>query len=464
MKRFSLRQRLLALLLGSLLLVWAAMLAFTYVEMGEEVDELADAHMEQSVRTLLLLDLKSLQLLADSQDEHARYHDARRDHEQRDARDEYNEHDRDEHERHVDFQLWSSDGALLLRGPGSPAAAFDPHDGHRTLTLDDGAWRSFALHDPKTGYQVRVFEPAQARAGLLHKLARRMAQPLLPALAALALLIWISIGRGLQPLNAMSRAIGARGADNLQPLALERIPAEARPLADSLNNLLARLSQSIDRERSFTADAAHELRTPLAAIKVQAEVALAARDDAQRVQAIRQVIAGVHRTTHLAQQLLLLARLDHADAAPAQPLDLAALAAQSAARYADDAARRGIELDLATQGDCRLYADPTAMSVMIDNLLDNAIKYGKHGGHVALRVERRQASVALSVQDDGPGVAAAERARLTDRFYRVAGSGAEGSGLGLSIVARIVQRYRGMLDIGPGLQGVGLGVNISFPA
>lgn len=456
MTRLSIRRRLLALLLGSLSLVWIAMLAFAYAEMREEVGELADAHMEQSARTLLLLDLQRLQLLSDAGRVHHSSH--RPDHH-------FNDHDGDDdHAQHVDFQLWSHDGALLMRGPGSPAAAFDARDGYRTLELDGGSWRSFALHDPKTGYQVRVFEPMVIRTGLLHKLAWRMAQLLLPALPILALLIWIGIGRGLQPLTTMSRAIGARSAGNLQPLALERIPAEVQPLADSLNNLLARLSQSIDRERSFTADAAHELRTPLAAIKVQAEVALAAQEERQRTEAIQQVIAGVHRTTHLVQQLLLLARLDHADAAMTGPVDVAAIATESAAQLAGEAERRGIELEMATHGACLLAADPTALSVLIGNLLDNAIKYGRDGGHVLLRVERQPANVVVSVQDDGPGVAPAERARLTDRFYRVSGSGVEGSGLGLSIVARIVQRYRGTIDIGDGLHGRGLGVSVSLPA
>ncbi|MGE5622271.1 MAG: histidine kinase dimerization/phospho-acceptor domain-containing protein, partial [Bacillota bacterium] len=376
MRHPSIRRRLLALLLGSLALVWTAMLALAYVDMREEVGELADAHLEQNARTLLLLDLHKLQLLADNGNAYHDGHGASHHFDDRDGD--------DDHAQHIDFQLWRRDGVLLMHGPGSPAAAFDPRDGYATQQLDGGTWRSFALHDPQTGYQVRVFEPIRMRAGLLHKLVRRMAQLLLPALTILALLIWIGIGRGLQPLTAMSRAIAARGADNLQPLALERIPAEAQPLVDSLNNLLSRLSQSIDRERSFTADAAHELRTPLAAIQVQAEVALAAQEEAQRTAAIRQVIAGVHRTTHLVQQLLLLARLDHADMATSRPVDLAAVATESAARYAGEAERRGIELEMATHGACLLAADPTALSVMIDNLLDNAIKYGREGGHVML--------------------------------------------------------------------------------
>ena len=452
MKQLSIRRRLLVLLLGSLVLVWSAMLAVGYAELREEVDELADARMEQSARTLLLLDLKRLQRLAGQENGRDEDHDD----------DHKSEHDR-EHARAVDFLVWDDDGSLLLRSPGAPPLAFDARDGYRTLQSAQGSVRSFALRDPRRGYQVRVFEAVDTRSHLVNKLALRMAQLLLLAMPVLALLIWISTGRGLKPLTTISRAIGSRNAENLQPLDLERVPVETQPLVDSLNNLLQRLSESIDRERSFTADAAHELRTPLAAIKVQAEVALAAKSEEQRRQAIGQVIAGVHRTTHLAQQLLLLARLDHANGMDAQATDLGQAAIDSAARLADAAACKDIELEVAAEPECGLRADPLALSVMIDNLIDNAIKYGREGGRIAVRVARERGSVVLNVQDDGPGVAPEQRTLLTGRFFRIPGSGVEGSGLGLSIVERIVRRYRGVLEIGAGLHGAGLGVTIRLP-
>lgn len=454
MKPVSMRRRLLVLLLGSLLLVWGAMMGYGYVKLSDEVDELADTRMEQSARTLMLLDLKRLRALADGNDD--------KHHKDRKGRRDDDHHDDDERGP-VDFQVWDSDGSLLLHAPGAPDAAFNPDKGHRTVTLDGELWHTFALRDERRGYQVRVFEKDAMRSHLVSKLGLRMAQLLLFALPVLALLIWISTGRGLAPLAAMSRAIGSRNADNLQPLDLDRVPSETRGLADSLNKLLQRLSESIDRERSFTADAAHELRTPLAAIKVQAEVALAAENDEQRRHAIAQVIAGVHRTAHLAQQLLLLARLDHVDATQIQTVDLGQTAIDSAARYADTADSKGIELDVSVEKECALRADAMVMSIMIDNLIDNAIKYGRNGGHVAVRVIREAGQVLVRVQDDGPGVAPEQRARLTDRFFRVEGSGVEGSGLGLSIVDRIAKRYRGTVEIGEGLDGKGLGITIRLP-
>jgi two-component system sensor histidine kinase QseC len=443
MKRFSIRHRLVLLLLSGLVLVWTGMLAASYYEAREEVDELADERLEQNAHTLLLLDLKRLGTLADVEDEE--------------------EHD-DDHGKHLGFQVWSNSGQLLLRGDGSPPAAFDPRSGFTTLTLGDEQWRSYALHDRKHGYQVRVFEPLRQRVKIGNKVARRMAQSLLIALPILALLIWLAIGRGLQPLELLSRAIATRNAGNLEPIALDRVPVEAQLLIDSLNNLLERLSDSLDRERSFTADAAHELRTPLAAIKVQAEVALAAKDMATRKHAIEQVIAGVNRTTHLAQQLLLLARLDHAGAAAAQAVDLGKLAVDGVAQRAGDAARKGIEFDVAAQPGCILQGDPTALSVMLDNLLDNAIKYGRQNGRIAVAVARDRAQLALSVKDDGPGVSPQARARLADRFFRIEGSEVPGSGLGLSIVEKIAASCRGTVSFGEGLNGHGLGVTIHFQA
>ncbi|WP_292933099.1 ATP-binding protein [Noviherbaspirillum sp.] len=454
MKSVSMRRRLLVLLLGSLLLVWGGMMGYGYVTLSDEVDELADTRMEQSARTLLLLDLKRLRALADGNND--AHHNSRKEHRDDD-------HSDDDERGPVDFQVWDSDGTLLLHVPGAPDAAFNPDKGHHTVMLDGELWHTFSLRDDRRGYQVRVFEKDAMRSHLVNKLGLRMAQLLLIALPVLALLIWISTGRGLTPLTTISRAIGSRSADNLQPLDLASVPAEVQPLVDSLNKLLERLSESIDRERSFTADAAHELRTPLAAIKVQAEVALAAGDEDQRRHAIQQVIAGVHRTTYLAQQLLLLARLDHVDAAQLQAVDLGRLATDSAARYADAAEGKGIELEVDAQDACSMRGDPVALSVLVDNLLDNAIKYGRDGGHAVLKVWREAGLLMLRVQDDGPGVAESERARLTDRFFRVAGSGVTGSGLGLSIVDRIARRHSGRVSICDGLDGKGLGVTVCFP-
>jgi two-component system, OmpR family, sensor histidine kinase QseC len=449
MKPFSIRRRLLLLLLGSMVLVWLTMLGFSYRQAHEEVHELADVRLQQGARTLLLLDLKRLGRLANADSPEQRH----------------GHHENDDAAAPLNFQIWSDDGELLLHSAGAPAAPFAADEGYATQAIGGQQWRSYTVRDARRDYQVRVGEPMRVREQLAAKLVWHLAQVLLLALPLLALLIWVSIGRGLQPLVQLSAAIATRDANKLEPIRLEQVPAEAQALTDALNQLLQRLAHSIDKERSFTADAAHELRTPLAAIKVQAEVALAAQDEASRHHAIGQVIAGVNRTTHLARQLLLLARLDHLEPAARQAVDLCRLTLEGVAQRAGDAARKGIEFDLSAQpaaSRCMLQGDPAMLAILLDNLLDNAIKYGRAGGRIAVSLQPQDGALALQVADDGEGVASEERARLQDRFFRVPGHDVAGSGLGLSIVEKIAAVHGASVTIGDGLEGRGLGVTVTF--
>jgi two-component system sensor histidine kinase QseC len=440
--RHGIRRRLVVLLSASVALVWAGMLAFTWLDTREEVAEQADARLEEGARTIMLLDLPRLAALAKAP-----------------AGDGDDEGD-DDDDLQLRFQVWDSTGKLRLASRGAPQVGFKAGTGHAMLDHRRYAWHTYALRDPVQGYQVRVFERPGVRGRLVNQTAARMAQVLLVGLPALALLAWISIGYGLRPLRRVSDAIALRDATKLDPIDRTAIPVEVQPLVDALNRLLARLSASLAHERAFTADAAHELRTPLAAIKIQAEVALGAVDEAERSHAMRQIIHGVNRTTHLVRQLLLLARLDQAPAAPGQPVDLARIAADSAARFAGAALDKGMVLELVAGAACTVSAEPVALGVLVDNLIDNAVKYGQPGGQVRVVVAPARAS--LAVLGDGPAIDSAVQARLVDRFYRVEGNATEGSGLGLSIVARIAQAYGARLQLGPGIGGSGLGATVTF--
>jgi two-component system sensor histidine kinase QseC len=449
MKGFSLRGRLLLLLLGSLALVWGAMLGVGYDEAREEIHELADARLQQGARTLLVLDLKRLSRLAGTGATAAANGD--------------NETGQDNGVRPLAFQVWSDSGRLLLASNGAPSAPYRADEGYATDVIDGRAWRSYSLQNRKHDYRVTVLEPLAVREHPVRELTGRMGLILLWALPLLALLVWLSVYRGLRPLARLSDEIGARDAGNLDPIQLQRVPAEAQAPVLALNRLLERLARSLDKERAFTADAAHELRTPLAAIKVQAEVALAAQDEATRRHAIEQVIAGVNRTTHLAQQLLLLARLEHVEPAMRQAVDLGRLAADVVAQRADEATRKAIDVELAADPGCVLQGDPATLATMLDNLLDNAFKYGGAGGHVVVTVRRDASATLLMVADDGAGVAGNEGARLRDRFFRSGDHAEPGSGLGLSIVGKIAAAHGGSVEIGSGLAGRGLGVAVRFP-
>ena len=473
MKPWSIRRRLVLLLSLSLAAVWVGMLAWSYVETREEVGEQADDRLEEAARTIMLLDLNRLAALAG--DGAARGDDGDGD-----------DDDDDDRLPHLRFQVWDRDGTLRLRSAGAPAVAYLRRDGHAALPLARYNWHTFAAYDVSGAYQVRVFEKPGLRGKLVNKTARRMAEVLLVGLPVLALFIWFSVGDALRPLRSMSAALALRHVDNLEAMPAQRVPAETQVLVEALNRLLERLRGAIGRERAFTADAAHELRTPLAAIKVQAEVALAAHDAPQRAHAIGQIIVGVNRLTHLVRQLLLLARLDQplqdaaapgmagmagsavagavAGVAAAAPVDLAALAVDCAARRAGDAVARDIELEVEGAPGCLVRGDAVSLSVLLDNLLDNAIKYGRPGGRIAIASGTAAGQCWLRVSDDGPGVDGATLARLTQRFYRADGNRAEGSGLGLSIVEKIAQAHHAELLFGAGIDGRGLGATVRFSA
>jgi two-component system sensor histidine kinase QseC len=443
MKAYSIRRRLVNFLLLSLLAIWGAMLALAYVEAREETDERADERLEQMVRTLMRLDLRTPSVQPAL------------------APGTMQDHDKDDDG--VSVMVWNADGTLAYASPGAPQISFERREGHSLLTHDDSSWHSYALSSGQNGYQIQVLESSRERDRLAAKLVSRITQTLLLALPVLALLTWVSISRGLKPLTSLTRLVSVRDAATLDPLELTHVPVEVQPLVDSLNRLLTRLSLSFERERAFTADAAHELRTPLAAIKVHAEVAMNATEEEARRQAVSKVIAGVDRATHLVQQLLMLARLEHAGPVARVSVDVGSLAIETVGQFAGNADIAEIELGLSTQPGCAVLADPTGLAVMLGNLLDNAIKHGRPHGHVEVAVERGEREVRISVKDDGAGVAPAERARISQRFYRVPGNGAEGSGLGLAIVSRTAECYGGKLVFEKGLNDGGLGVAVVFP-
>lgn len=446
---FSIRRRLVVLTLLSVALVWIVTFATSYRQATHEANEWQDARLEQAAHMLLLLDAADLKALAANGALDA-------------------DGDRAEHEGPpLLFEVRAMDGTLVAVSAGlqpddiEEAQASSP--GAKPHASPRGKWRVMALRDPSRNRRVRVFEHAKHRGDLVKGVAHRIARPLAFAMPLLAVLLWFSIGSSLAPLKALSTAIGARDADNLEPIDLKRTPTEARTLLDALNGLFARVRKSIERERAFTADAAHELKSPLAAIKVQAQVALAAQDPEVKTLAMQRVVEGVDRSTHLADELLLLARIDDAALAPLERVHLDTLARQCLAVREIDAQRKHMTMTLHADEPVPIDSDAELIRVMLDNLLDNAIKYGHPGGHVEIGISRTSGRASLVVRDDGPGVAPADRARLGDRFFRVMGTGQRGSGLGLSIVARIAARFGAAVRYTEGIGGRGLGVTIDLP-
>ncbi|WP_174246449.1 ATP-binding protein [Burkholderia sp. L27(2015)] len=475
----SIRRHLMLLVFASIALVWGIALLSSFRHATHEVEEWEDARLAEFAQTLTLLDQNDLTVLSKTQI---------------DARDEYSrvgssgaDDDDDKLPRDMLFQVRDAHGRILASSPDlMPLGAWDPpselppqsQGGAHTITLGRRVagepigqpWHTYTLYDGASGRTVRVLEPANTRSDLATGAARRISEPIAFALPILALLVWVSIGHSFRPLRLLSKVINAREINQLEPIDMGRSPSEVRPLIDAINHLLSRLRQSIVRERTFTADAAHELKTPLAAIKVQAQVALAAQDTQQQRLAMERVVQGVDRSARLAEQLLLLARLDEHDRMPSSVLALDGLARDVIAANEEGAKRRGIGVALVSDARVEIVAEPVLVNILLDNLIDNALKYCDSGDRVEVEIGRNNVhaahaaqTVLLTVRDNGPGVGIEEQGRLTDRFFRGTGTSSTGSGLGLSIVARIVEYFGASLSFGAGIDGRGLAVEIAFP-
>lgn len=320
----------------------------------------------------------------------------------------------------------------------------------------------------------RVVQVAQTLAARRNAAAESASQLLLP-LAGMALvagvLLILALRRGLRPLKVAERALAERGARSLQPLGLEELPTEMLPIVRSVNDLMRRLAASFETQRHFIADAAHELRSPVTALQLQVQILEASADPAGRALATAELASGIGRTRRLIEQLLSESRIasdDNADGgAGFSAVDLAAVVRAVVERRADEADRRGIDLEASLGGDALVCGNAEQLDMLVSNLIENALRYTRAGGTVDASVGSGSGVVVLCVTDNGPGIPEDERARVFDRFYRspraVAG-GEFGSGLGLSIVRSIADRHGAAATLGAGRDGTGLEVRIVWPA
>lgn len=364
------------------------------------------------------------------------------------------------------FQVWDRQRRLLVRSANTPATPIAPFEaGFRFDNFAGHRWRTLVRHEPPDGHWVMVAERAEARFLLADSVARESLLAVLAALPVAALLIWLIVGHGMRRLDRLAGVLRGKAAEDLTPLDMPDPPAELAVIIGAVNGLLQRLEQSLSRERRLTADAAHELRTPIAALKVDLHN-LAGRLPADDPLLAR-LQADTARLEHLIAQILLLYRM-----APDQyrarwePLDLTALAGEAIAdSYARFEARgQDIQLD----GERRpLTGDRFALSTLLHNLLANANRYAPPGGQIRVRTGAlADGRVLLEVSDSGPGLPAAERARVFDRFYRVAGNRHQdpaGSGLGLSIVRLVADLHGASVEFGASPFRNGLTVRVLFP-
>jgi len=371
-----------------------------------------------------------------------------------------------EYETHIAYQIWSEaadEGAatLLARSSSAPAEPFAPlRKGFSDHTLEDGLWRVFVLHSGDVWIQVA--ERADAREELSAKLGWATGAPLLIGLLIVLLLTGLLIGYGLAPLSELAERISARRPQDDEPLSLTRVPGEIEPVLSALNGLFGRVRSTLERERRFIDSAAHELRTPLAALKIHAQNARRAEDAAQRDASLDQLLAGVSRSVHLAEQMLAHSRAGRqTDCVPVSLRDVTRDAVAQR-RPGCDASGHPLELDLCDPP-CMLLADATGLSSMVGNLIDNAQRYAPSGSAIQVALAARDGQAVLSVSDAGPGIPAELRERVFEPYYRIPGSAGSGSGLGLAIVREVVERLGGQIALLDGEGGHGMRVELTIP-
>jgi two-component system sensor histidine kinase QseC len=312
-------------------------------------------------------------------------------------------------------------------------------------------------------WQLRLGEPRLTDASALSLLGAELIPSLLIAFPFVVLPVWLAVRQGLRPLRLLSKRMAQRHGDDLTPLDVDLKYAELQPMVSAFNELLAKLRDKVQRERAFVQDAAHELRTPMAAIAAQAHVLTRAANEAERHQAEGALEQAIQRASHLAQQLLALASLDDSRPAAPQRIDLAHLLQNLLAQAMPMASQRQIELSLDAPDSLSIEADLPALQSVAQNLIDNALRYGRTGGQVAVTLQALPDHIVLTVADDGPGIPEAERPHIFDRFVRGAGHDAPGTGLGLAIVKQAAQRLRGSVQIASGLGGQGVAFVVRLP-
>ena len=451
----SMRRRTLALVLGLMLLGTLAMTLFNYFDSTHEVEEIYDAQLAHSARLL-----QGLMRTPVREDERAGLYRAFNE-----ALAQAGQRSKPGHpyECKLAFQVWDASGHLLVHSAGAPSLESpSQQEGFAALELGPHKWRGFLLRDSSTGLLIWTGERDDVRRELVTSIVRHTLFPTLLGSLLLAALLWWAIGWGLAPLRNMAAVIRARHADSLQPLQLEPLPSELAPMQAALNRLLGQIEQLLERERRFIADAAHELRTPLAVLRVHVQNATQARDEAERQQSLGYLLGGIDRATRVVNQLLTLARMEPLiERGEMAQVDVLALVRETLAELTPWVLKQGLELDLeAGEGDYHLNADPGSLGIALQNLVTNAVNHSPAGGRLHVRLSADAQRLLLQVEDQGPGIPAEDLERVFERFY--SRGTVQGAGLGLAIVQSIARRHAGQIRL-RNLDSGGLQASLELP-
>ena len=461
----SLRSHLLfRLIIASILLVggtaWLG-----YQDVRKETWELFDAQLARSSRMILGLvqaenvnyGFSRIQDFLDEQGLAMMYLEFQ------DAIDELQQQGAHAYESKLAFQIWDDVGNLLVKSYNAPLEPLsDNEQGFSNAVIDGYNWRTFSLVASNGAYRCITAERLDVRNDLIVKVSDDLLYMFIILVPALSVVLYLSIDKGLRPLQQIAAQINRRSGENLGLIRSGYPFSEIVTIKNALNQLLSRLEDTLEREKRITSDAAHELRTPLAAIRLHAELAKGAENRKQQIESLEQVIHGVDRTTHLIEQLLTLARLEpELIASDFAEVDLSSLIVEECALLSPLALNKDIELDFAGADIASIQGHADSIRLLVRNLLTNAIAYTPEGGEVSIRLEQDGRTV-LTIQDNGPGIAEEDRERVMQRFYRAQNHSAPGCGIGLSIVDRVVQIHHGELELDQADSGQGLKVVVRF--
>lgn len=448
----SIRLRLIAILLATTGAVWCCAVFWTYLSTQHQVEQVLDARLTEAARMVSSLitdhhiDVAAAVEAATASDAPADFTVAQ-----------------GNYTRQLSCQIWSLRGQLISRSDSAPSSSLAGHQtGFEDTVIKGERWRVYAVVNPTLGVRVLVGDSLEMRDRLVGDVVKGQLVPALAILPILAALIWFSVDRGLAPLSRIASALSGRSADALHPIEEGGAPREVRPLLGSLNSLFQRVSEARERENTFIAYAAHELKTPLAGLKTQAQVALRSNDSGIRDAALRHISTSVDRTGRLVRQLIDMAAVDSAEIERSrEDIDVRAVLHEVSADLENLRAVRNVSVDIrvgAAVGPVQL--DRMLLGLAVKNILENAILHAPPGSHVVLVVEMEAGQLQIDVIDPGPGMTPAEAKRLVGRFNR-GSRGGQGTGLGLSIVEMTAHKLGGQLSFEQRTDG--FSARLSFP-
>jgi two-component system sensor histidine kinase QseC len=441
----SLRTRLFAILVATTGLIWLCAAVWIYVQTKNEVEHVLDTRLQEAARMV-----ESLVTNSDGAGSHNTQIDPVVVPQQA------------SYERQLSCQIWSLDGRLVARSSGAPNERLSDHaNGFSDREVDGETWRVYAVEDATKGIRVMVGDRLGLRERLVTDLIKGLLAPTLLIIPLLGLLIWTSLGRGLRPLQNMAEELQTRDAEDMRAIDARHAPLEIRPVVGALNKLFEKVGAARRHERDVTAFAAHELRTPLAGLKTQAQIAMTAADPAIKAGALQQILVSVDRTSRLVRQLLAIARLDaRADTERNDHVNVGQMLEDvAAALHPTDHIR--VILDPALH-QISLHTNLELLTVALRNLFENALQHMPNGGTARWSVQKGSGRLLIALDDEGPGIPDDELSQVANRFFRGRHRSASGSGLGLAIVELALRRLHATLTLKNRTDRTGLRAEVSM--